>query len=347
MTLAPSGIPRERWVALGDPQAPLEKVMAILDAYDLLGDDGRLSPRAGLVSMGDHFDFGGSSQAARAAADGLAFLSWLVAQPSDQVVVIAGNHDLGRVGELAGFDDETFASARSLATVAYTSEDPDLERELLRLYPALPTAELAARDFSAFTVAQRELVLRALRAKRMVAAHAHRDDLLLLHAGVTRDDLATFGGPARAGDIAQALNDALHAASALLPLRIDDLHEPGDVRHGEGGGVFYHRPTSQPVAREPMRRRFDPRTIPRGVTQVIGHIGDDKCRELMPEWSHGEPALGRLRTLVVQAQPSYAVGVHPGETRIVFTDGSMNQRAPREVELLDLSAMAPLTAIGR
>ena len=57
MTLAPSGIPRERWVALGDPQAPLEKVMAILDAYDLLGDDGRLSPRAGLVSMGDHFDF--------------------------------------------------------------------------------------------------------------------------------------------------------------------------------------------------------------------------------------------------------------------------------------------------
>ncbi len=346
MTIVPAGVARERWVAMGDPQAPLEKMMAILDAHDLLGEDGQLTSRVGLVSMGDHFDFG-TAPLAIARADGLAFLSWLVAHCPDQVVVIAGNHDLGRVGELAGFDDETFASARELAMSAYESEDAELERELLRRYPSLPTAELAARDFSAFTVAQRELVTRALRARRMVPAHAHRDDLLLLHAGVTHDDLATLGSPANAMEIAVALNDALATSSARLPLRIDDLHEPGDALRGEGGGVFYHRPTSRPVVREPMRRRFNPRTIPRSVTQVIGHIADEKCRELMPEWSRGEPALGRLRTLVIDAQPSYEVGVRAGETRIVFTDAQMNKRHAREVELLDLNAMAPLTPIGR
>jgi hypothetical protein len=315
----------DRVVAMGDPQAPFEKMRAILDRHGLLGKTGRLRPDVMLVSMGDHFDWGGAADRERASRDGLALFSWLAGHPPSQVVMLAGNHDLGRVGELAGFDDATFLAAHQEALLS----DP---AQPLEKYPALPTAEIASRDFATFSVAQRDMVLAALRARRLVAALAFDADTLLLHAGVTSDH-ATGDAPA----IARTLNENLANAVSRYdgtPLRIPGFHEPGSAATGEGTGIFYHRPTSGPLT----GRRFDPRKIPRGLTQVIGHIGDDKCRELMPEWSVGDPALGAVRTLVVNDDSVvYRSGVHEAATRILFTDGGMNRIPVEQYALLDLS----------
>ena len=67
-----------------------------------------------LVSIGDHFDWGERADRPTARKSGLALLSWLSAHPADQVVVIAGNHDLGRVGELAGVSNEFVAERYEL-----------------------------------------------------------------------------------------------------------------------------------------------------------------------------------------------------------------------------------------
>ena len=334
---------------MGDPQASLEQVLAVLDAHRLLGDDGMLSRDVGLVSMGDHFDWGTAVDAQRATADGVALFSWLLAHAPDQVCLIAGNHDLGRVGELSAFDDATFAEVRARARLAYDGKDAGLEAALLKDFPALPTAELAARDFAAFNVKQRELVEQALFAGRLVAARAWGEDVLLLHAGLTNDEIDILGVAederASAPTIAAALNAALHQARARRPLSLRGLHEPGSAAHGEGGGMFYHRPTSGTVPGGPSRRRFDPRAAPRGLTQVIGHIGDDKCRQLMPDWTEGEPAPGKLRTLVlpVGERPVYRAGVQPGDTRLLFTDGAMSKQQATSYELLDLDHMRALT----
>jgi hypothetical protein len=83
--------------------------------------------------------------------------------------------------------------------------------------------------------------------------------------------------------------------------------------------------------------------VPKGLTQVIGHIGDVQCRKLMPEWGEGEPAPGKLRTLTLGERPAYRTGVHDADTRIVFTDGGMSRVAPHAYDLLDLERMTPLS----
>jgi hypothetical protein len=312
-------------------------MLTILDRHGLLGQDGRLEASVMLVSMGDHFDWGTTEEREQASQDGLALFAWLASHPPDQVVMLAGNHDLGRVGELASFDDDTFRSAHAEASRAYSHDDREAERELLRKYPALPTAELAARDFATFSTAQRDVVLEALRVGRLAAAHALTGNTLLLHAGVTTDH-ASDDAFATAAKLNLALAVAARSYDGT-PLRIPSLHEPGSAATGEGIGIFYHRPTSGPIE----GRRFDPRKIPRGMTQVIGHIGDEKCRELMPDWCTGEPANGALRSLVVDGgRVSYRPGVCDGDTRMVFTDGSMNRTDTGCYELLDLTRMGPL-----
>jgi hypothetical protein len=305
--------------------------------------------------MGDHFDWGGASEAVQAGEDGLALLVWLASHSPDQVHLLLGNHDLARVGELAGFDDATFAAARALAAKVYASSDEAGERTLLAQFPALPTAEVAARDFACFTVAQRELVASLLRSRRFRLAFAPGPKVLLTHAGVTSRDLGLSvadAADADANTLAGMLNDRLDASVAGWaggPLSIPGLHEPGSAARGEGGGILYHRPTSDPVipacASSSSNRRFDPRDLPRGITQVIGHIADEKCRALMPAWSQGAPANGALRTLVTDGdRVAYATGVlpfGPGEARVLFTDGAMRRAAAGTYEVLDLDAMTP------
>jgi len=354
---------RERRLATGDPQAPLDRFLGILDAHGVLGDDGRLTPDVHLVSIGDHFDWGERAERETAARSGLETLSWLAAHPADQVTLVLGNHDLGRVGEMVGFDDETFRRVQAEADEIYRDGETDVagERRFLERHPQLPNAEAAARDFATFRAEQRERVATLLRSRRFSVAIASPPALLLCHAGVTRADLAAVGLRAELHSdpeaVAGALNAALDAAVEVwtdgVPLSIPPLHQPGDAARGEGRGIFYHRPSNAEVDPHPEhfagppRRRFDPRGLPAGLTQAIGHIRDGKCRDLFGPWvaDGRRPIHGRLRHLRVRGETvAYRLGLpletRSGDATLLFLDGGMSQAPPETYELLDLERMA-------
>ena len=363
VTVAPDGKPRTRRLAIGDPQAPLEKFFSILDAHRALTPSGWLADDVFLVSMGDHFDWGKRDQRDQATSEGTALLAWLALHAPDQVALILGNHDLGRVGELARFSDRTFAVARSEADVIYgdgKKEDSALEARFRQLHPDLPTTEIASRDFSTFSVAQRTLVESLLDDKRFRIAYAVSPRVLLCHAGVTIDELDAIGMSELArGDatlVADALNgvldDALEKWDGQAPLTLGPLHAPGSAKTGEGRGIFYHRP-SNPAFEDallfegPPRRRFDPRRLPRGIVQAIGHIRDGKCRTLLRDWHDGAPGVdGPLRHLVTDGRDvHYGRGVpsrwDKATAGMIFTDNGMSHANASEYELLDLTTLAP------
>lgn len=342
-----------RHVAMGDPQAPLATVTQVLREHDLLAGD-RLRPGVQLVSVGDHFDFGPPEARRLATDDGFALLSWLASHPPEQVVLLAGNHDLARVCELASFaDDEAFVTARQAADAAWRRGDVDaaLEAAFVARWPNMATAEALARDFSCFSVAQRDLVTGLLRARRLRLAHAHRG-LLVLHAGVTGDDLASVGLAATDADaVARGLNDFLDArvdAWQAGPLDLEPLHQPGDATRGEGRGALFHRPADPAHGAPahfvgPPRRRFDPRRLPAGFSQVIGHVGDEKCRGGMPDWSHGVTAPGAIRSLSVSGdEVRYQPGCAP-DARLYLIDGAMGRVAASDYQLFDLDARRALS----
>jgi hypothetical protein len=143
------------------------------------------------------------------------------------------------------------------------------------------------------------------------------------------------------------------------PLDLTPLHQPGNSGQRYARGIFYQRP-AHPGTHEPEddfigppRRRFDPRLLPRGLTQAIGHIRDAKCRLLLGGWAASEEAHeGPLRYLRVEnGQVRYARGVpgpaSPDAATLLFLDNNMPRVAPREYELLDLDARTPLPAQGR
>jgi hypothetical protein len=194
-----------------------------------------------------------------------------------------------------------------------------------------------------------------LRARRLRVAYAAAEDLLVLHSGVTQVELRALGLPvgawASAPRVAEALNAALDAAVDAWregPLVIPFLHQPGSVAAGEGRGIFYHRPSllpgdAQEVRRTP-RRRFDPRTLPRGLVQVVGHSRDKKIRELLGI-TEGAPTDGVLRHLVTDGERvRYQLGspaAHgPHEAVLIFTDGGMRETDPEFFELLDMDTRA-------
>jgi len=333
-----------RTVAIGDPQAPLATFFAVLDRHGLRKND-RVAPDVQLVVMGDYFDWGTPEQAEKAGADALELLEWLVSHDEDEVVLIVGNHDLGRVGELSSFDDESFGRARRDALVIYGALADAAHAAFTRRWPELPTAELAARDFSSFNTKQRDLVTALLRAGRFHLAWAPADDLLMLHAGVTAPQLARLGIDPNSGAraIAAMLDRKLADAVKAWPgpparLAIPGIHRPGHSTTGEGDGMLYHR-----AALEPKARRFDPRDLPRGLAQAIGHVRDKKSRELLgDEWTDGEPPQdGILRHLVTDgAMVRYARGlperVDPSKATMLFLDAGMNHVAPEKYDVFRL-----------
>ncbi len=350
---------RPRRVAVGDPQAPFERLLRILDRHGLLGDDGRLHEDCALVSTGDHFDWGDRPRREEAARSGLHLLAWLAAHPPDQVALIAGNHDLARVGELIGFDDAGFAALQAEADGAYRggATDAAAEARLLERFPTLATAETAARDLATFRTEQRTLVTALLRARRFMLGLAAGDDLLVCHAGATADDLHAVGlpaerhrdAPAAAGALNVALDSAVDAWNGREPFAIPGLHRPGGSGRGEARGMLLHRPGHPAITRNaglyhgPPRRRFDPRWLPVGLTQAIGHIRDKKCRDLLGPWSDGAaPRDGPLRHLRVRGEAvRYTRGLpeeaDPQAATLVFVDGGMNFVVdPASYELLDL-----------
>jgi Calcineurin-like phosphoesterase len=333
-----------RVVAMGDPQAPFTRVMEVLKARALLSGD-KLADDVHLVVMGDYYDYGGREARAEAAEGSARLIAWLVSHAEEQVTLLTGNHDLARVGELAHMDDATFGRAQQEADKGYHDAAPVRPEQAFKDEFDLPSWEIVARDFSAFKERQRALVTDLLSARRMRAAFAPSARVLMIHAGVTQAQLATAGvGTATdARVLANALNRALYAgfdawrAGKTKKLEVPGLHAPGSAA-GEGTGLFYHRPALDPS--KAPGRRFHPRELPVGITQVVGHIGDAKCRELLG----ADPAAakdGPLRHLVARGDSvQYAHGIPalpaaqtPDVATMIFTDGGMLRAEPADYEL--------------
>ena len=352
-----------RRVAMGDPQAPLPRVLEILDRHDLLSDDGRIHPGAQLVSMGDHFDWGAPDERTFAAESGYALLAWLAAHPRGQVSILTGNHDLARVGELVTYDDIRFQDARAEAVAIrrmHMGHPGRAERRhtFLTENAALPSVGVAVRDFSTFEARQRTLVEALLRGGRLRAALAVAPDFLLIHAAVTPEDLALVDYAGDAADaqaiattIQEAFDDAAMAWDGEDAFGIPHLYRPGSYSKGESRGIFVQRPADPAVGELPLfegppRRRFDPRILAQGLTQATGHIRDQKCRDLMPVWAdEGDGVSGPLRHLWTDGRRViYKRGVPApeGGAQLLFTDGGMNHADPADYELLDLDTRKAL-----
>jgi hypothetical protein len=150
--------------------------------------------------------------------------------------------------------------------------------------------------------------------------------------------------------VAEALNQAFDAAVDAWKggrLIIPRLHHPGSADYGEGRGIFYHRPSLVPEeaerTRATPRRRFDPRRLPAGLTQVVGHTRDKRSRELLRV--PGEVRDGVLRHFTTDgARVAYAHGTlrgsNPREAVLIFTDGGMRESPVEAYELLDLDTRA-------
>ena len=88
-----------RTFVMGDPQVPFRQLQQVLEHHQLLNQAGNIADDVHLISVGDHFDYGMESTR-EAAAEGLAILRWLTAQPRSRCTVLLGNHDTVRVMEL-------------------------------------------------------------------------------------------------------------------------------------------------------------------------------------------------------------------------------------------------------
>ncbi len=355
-----------RTLVMGDPQAPFARVQEVLKANGALGTDGRLAADVVLVSIGDHFDYDLNDPVA-AGREGVAVLRWLAGHDPAQVVLLLGNHDTARVMELIALDDRRFAEARALARAMRAGQES--EEDFERRFPDIPTAGLAARDYASYSEEQRDLVVELLLAGRFDLALVGRlpdgRDALITHAGVTRRELALLGidavNPHRiAAGLQEKLRCACQATRAdwlrgdLTPLSLEPLHVAG--RTGlEGGGLLYHRParSDRPEADaawefDPERpRRFDPRTLPRGLHQIVGHTGHRKCKaELGDAWlseAARRRAAGGIRTLRVRdGEVSYDLGVsrvEDGATDMIFIDGEMSRVPAADYALLELERL--------
>jgi hypothetical protein len=126
--------------------------------------------------------------------------------------------------------------------------------------------------------------------------------------------------------------------------------------------MFYHRPANpalfrgeEDAFRGALRRRFDPRTLPPSLVQVIGHIGHGKCLTLLGSWAvRAEVDSGTIRHLrtdgtVVHYRAGWpdddgaadtAAAADSDVATLVFIDGQMSRCEPLDYEILDLSRLA-------
>lgn len=330
--------PSRRWFVVGDPQTSTGTFFEVLARYDLLGDDGWLRDDAGLVSMGDHFDFGGPPVEV-VEAHGRHILAWLAAHPRDQTIILAGNHDLSRVMELAFETDASFQQARSLAgrVEEATESRRELEESFAKAFPNIPTPGIAARDYSSFSVAQRSLVEQLLLARRMRLATSAvlpgGREALFTHAGITIRELAMLemSDERAPGTLAAALEAWFHdAVDVARPrwsrgerwaLDLRPLHVAGTTGR-EGGGLLYHRPArrdrpelvdGQWALDAESPRRFEPASLPSGLVQVAGHSSHKRLKKELAGWvdpSVREALHVSVRTLRVEpGEPRYVGGL--------------------------------------
>ncbi|HEX5063316.1 MAG TPA: hypothetical protein VFV99_28260 [Kofleriaceae bacterium] len=357
---------------MGDPQAPFAKVLEVLACHGVLDGD-RIAPDVVLISIGDHFDYDFRDPVG-AAQDGLRLLRWLASHPSHQVTLLFGNHDASRVMELAHLADERFEAARLLArsiddtehTAGEAAAEQRTRDEYVPAFPELPPPGVLGRDYASFTTEQRALVQELLLAERFhLACVGELPDgrtALITHAGVTSRELGMLGkGGAPPAEIAAALEAQLHAAvdavrgdwqsGANTPLSLAPLHVSGGNGE-EGGGLLYHRPSNpeRPDADKAWAlsaarpRRFDPRTLPVGITQIAGHSGHAKCVHELGPWvteSAKTRKHGGIRTLRVRGNDVvYDMGIAPRADTVadlILIDGELRRVPATEVALLQLA----------
>jgi len=354
---------------MGDPQGPFDKLLEVLRRHGAL-DGERLASGVVLVSIGDHFDYDvGDWQTA--GQDGLRLLRWLASHDPAQAVLLLGNHDAARVMELVAISDARFAAARRFAQGI--DRDPARPSAWRRdagfraAFPELPSAGMAGRDYASFSVEQRALVMELLLAGRFDLARvgelADGRPALLTHAGVTAREVGMLGAAAEPRAIADALQDALACAidrvrddwtrGIATPLSLEPLHIAGSPGE-DGAGLLYHRPINPDRSGgdrawqfAPGRpRRFDPRTLPPGVTQIAGHTGHHHCLIELDGWATAAACSrphGGIRTLRV-AGPSviYDLGVAEpaaGATDLILIDGELWRVPAAEVALLALAGL--------
>ncbi len=357
---------------MGDPQAPFAKTMEVLATHGAL-DGARLAADVVLVSIGDHFDYDLTNPAV-ACQEGLRTLRWLADHDPAQVVLLLGNHDASRVMELATISDDEFEAARQIARSIDATEKADGEaaaaeriaREFVAAYPHLPPHGVIGRDYASFSSEQRALVQELLLAGRfhlaVTATLADGRPALITHAGVTQREMRMLGLTSHNPiGIAAALEAHLAAAidrvrddwqrGDLAPLSLAPLHVPGSPGE-EGGGLLYHRPSNPDRAdADPAwslalsrPRRFDPRTLPRGLTQIAGHSGHAKCVHELGEWVRPAArarAHGGIRTLRVDSDGViYDLGVAPPAADVadlILIDGELRRVLATDVALLPLA----------
>jgi hypothetical protein len=362
-----------RTFVMGDPQAPLAKTLEVLAAHGALDGD-RLAADVVLISIGDHFDYDLDHPAA-AGLEGMRTLRWLADHDRTQAVLLLGNHDASRVMELATVSDEEFETARKLArSIDATGKAGGkaaaaerLAREFVPAFPQLPPHGVVGRDYASFSSAQRALVQELLLAGRfhlaVTGALVDGRPVLLTHAGVTERELRMLGAAATPLAVASSLEahlaDAIDRVRAdwqrgeLAPLSLEPLHVTGSPGE-EGGGLLYHRPSNPDrddadpawALSTSRPRRFDPRTLPRGLTQVAGHSGHAKCVHELGEWVRPAArarAHGGIRTLRVGPDGiSYDLGVAApapaGDVAdLILIDGELRRVPANEVALLPLA----------
>jgi Calcineurin-like phosphoesterase len=361
-----------RTFVMGDPQAPFAKTLEVLATHGALDGD-RLAPDVVLVSIGDHFDYD-LHDPVTAGAEGLRTLRWLASHEPRQTLLLLGNHDASRVMELATISDSEFEAARMLARGIDATEKAEgknaaaerVLREFEPQFPSLPPPGVIGRDYASFSSEQRALVMELLLSGRfqlaLTGALTDGRPVLITHAGVTSRELAILGiaDPVPAS-VAPALEAHLAAAidrvrddwqrGELAPMSLAPLHVTGSPGE-EGGGLLYHRPSNpqrhdaDPAwALAPTRpRRFDPRTLPVGLTQIAGHSGHAKCVEELGSWV--APAArarqhGGIRTLrVAPTGVTYDLGIAPPEQQVadlILIDGELRRVPATEVALLPLA----------
>jgi hypothetical protein len=360
-----------RTLVVGDPQASFDKLMAVLARGGVLDARGLVRDDVELIAIGDYFDYD-LGDPDGAGAEGLRILRWLASQPEPRVRLLFGNHDAARVIELAGVTDARWAEARVLATsIAATKRasgwDAAAARERAEWIPRFPdisTYGICARDYASFSEEQQRLVVDLLLAGRfhlgLAGALPDGRAVLLTHAGVTEREIALLGEREPAA-IARALDrtlaDAVQAVRGawqrgdIAPLDFAPLEIAGAPGE-EAAGLLVHRPASRTrpgadVAWEfdaARPRRFEPRELPRGLTQIAGHTGHAKClQELAAEWV--SPAArarhhGGIRTLrrLDGNAASYELGVLPpgGLADLIMIDGELRTVDAADYDLLEL-----------
>ncbi|MCA9659314.1 MAG: metallophosphoesterase [Myxococcales bacterium] len=344
-----------RWLAIGDPQTTLERLLAVLEFNGALTSSGELRPDVGLISMGDHFDYRVENEAERAACarEGSDVLRWLAAHPRSQVRILAGNHDLVRVQELHAVSDAEFLAIRR------DQLGPEALRER---FPTIADWRSCERDFGSFRAEQRALVQGLLVAGRLdlaLCAVVDGAPALFTHAGVTRRELELLGvEEAAPRGLTQALReffvgriDAVRerwARGERAPLDLSPLHRTSEVG-AEAGGMLAHRPANpdRPDVDKPWEfsaerpRRLDPRRLPRGLTQVVGHTQHHKLKQELLPWvdPRTHAAAHGLRSLVVDDAVRYVPGVAiagEGEAALVCTDFALHRAPGPDLELLEV-----------